>query len=51
LQTINNRAGVFAGSAVRLLDGDGLAGLRLTVLDEGLVEILIRFLRRILRGI
>lgn len=40
LQTINDVAALFAGSAVRLLDGDGLACLRLPVLDEGLVEIL-----------
>ena len=47
LEAVDDRARLLAGAAVRLLDGDVLAGLRLPVLGEGRVEVLIELARRI----
>ena len=51
LQTVNHRAGLLARSTVGLLDRDCLAGLRLPVFGESLVEILIQLARRIVGNI
>ena len=40
-------AGLLARAAVRLLDRDVLAGLRLPVLGEGGVEVLVELARRV----
>ena len=51
LQSVDDRAGLLARSAMRLLDRDCLAGLRLPVFGESLVEILIQLPRRIVGNI
>ena len=47
IEPVDHGAGLLARAAVRLLDGHGLAGLRLPVLGEGLVELLVQLTGRI----
>src|SRR5262249_22311906 len=44
-------ARLLAGAAVRLLDGDGLPGVRLPFRGEGPVHLLVELARRIIRGV
>ena len=43
LQPVDDGAGLLAGAAVRLLDGDRFAGLGLPVVGEGLIDGLVEF--------
>ena len=47
LEAVDHGAGLLAGAAMGLLDGDGLAGLGLPILDEGLVDGLVELAGRI----
>ena len=47
LEAVDHRARLLARAAVRLLDRDVFAGLRLPVLGEGGVELLVELARRI----
>jgi hypothetical protein len=51
LKAIDHRAGLLAGAAVRLLDGDVIARLRFPVLGKGDVVVLIKFASRIIGDI
>ena len=51
LQSIDHRAGLLAGAGMGLLNGDRLAGLRLPVFGEGLIEILIQLARGVVGNI
>jgi hypothetical protein len=47
LQAVDDRTRLLAGAAVRLLDGDVVAGLGLPLAREGLVEVLVQLARRV----
>ena len=47
LEAVDDRARLLARAAVRLVDGDVVAGLRLPVLGEGRVEVLVELARRV----
>jgi len=51
LQAVDDRAGLFARSAVRLLDGDGFARLVLVIVGKCLVDLLVEFACGIVRHI
>ena len=51
LQAVNDRARLFAGAAVRLLDDDGVAGFVLPVFRERGVVILIQLAGRIVGNV
>jgi hypothetical protein len=47
LEALDHGAGLLAGAAVRLVDGDGVAGLGLPVFGESIVELLIELPGRV----
>lgn len=47
-QTVDDRARLLAGTAMRLLDGEVFTGVGLPLLGEGFVEILVEFTGRII---
>ena len=47
LEPVDDRAGLLARAAVRLLDGHGLSGLRLPLRGEGGVHLLVELARRV----
>ena len=51
LEAVDDRARLFAGAAVRLLDRDVFAGLLFPVLDERGVELLIELARRVIGNV
>ncbi len=51
IEAVDNSSCLFARTAVRLLDGDGLAGFFFPVFDEFLIELLIQFPGRIVGDI
>src|SRR5690606_17298075 len=50
-EPVDHRPRLFPRAAVRLLDGDGLAGLRLPVAGELGVEVLVELACRIVRNV